>query len=286
MRPLRDLKNQIISVVESEVLSKFDRALHLTGVICYGSRVSGGARKNSDLDMMVIVKPQDGSEFYGEFHGTLRLDNEPLPVELRIYSFGRLQKLLTGEDPKRLFALNQSFVLLDKENLLEGFKSAASERYLELIREFSTELHSLNPNEILPVLQMAASEQLTIAQHLFEKKQTVAAFLCFFEFLIDYLVCVEGCLQSISGEKNSFDNERCVSNLYFLRSEKGGRFFNIDKYPWPKRYQELLGEINASLTLSQGSLVLAFSLLDKHFYSLFHKPLIVTGDQWPSVSFT
>lgn len=280
MLPIAALKENLELAISKEVLPKFDGQLNLTGLICYGSRVTGGARQNSDFDMMAIVETLDGSEFYGEFHGTLCLNEKAVPVEIRIYSLEKLKSVLVGEDPKRLYALQRSHIVLDKLGGLQDFRNAAAEKYAELIQEFKVDLQSLKSAEILPILQITASEQYRIAQHLIATKQSAAALLGFFEFLTDYLVCVEGCL---SQKSNFPSDENCISNLYFLRSEKGGRFFNIEKYPWPKRYEELIRNLNASLMSSVFSLETAFLSLDRHFQDLFDIPLILAEDKWPSV---
>jgi predicted nucleotidyltransferase len=280
---IHEIKDKLPDTISQKVLSNFGQKLTLTGLICYGSRVTGSARKNSDLDMIAVIETDDKSEFYGEYHGTIPLDEDLLAVEIRVYCTQKLHQLLDGDDPKRLFALESSLIIFDSSQELQSFTKLSSQKYKEIIENFESEVLSLNPDEIIPTLQIAASEQFTIIRDLFDKTQHLAAFTCFSELLIDYIVCTEACKRILGKSDGKPLKDSTISNLYFLRSDKGGRFLNFEKYEWPASCENLIFEINSAFSKSTNPIEDAFRILDRHFSLHFNKTLIVSQTSWPSV---
>ena len=283
MFEIKRVLERLPQALEERVLPNLGTGLKLVGALCYGSRVNGGARPNSDLDILIVVETGNDGDFYSEFHGDLKIGDGTLPVEIRAYSKSRLMKILDGEDAKRLFALKNAIVVYDVGDTLKDFAVEATAKFSQLMKDFIEELGSLSTEEVLPLLQIGGSESFAIGVELAAQRQGLAAIVKFWEFIADYIVYSEACWRILHANDNmQIWSEESVANLYFLRADKGGRFLNTLKYDWPERFASLIQELNSHFADSK-SVASAFDILDSHFNSLFGRPLLLKDSHWPAV---
>ncbi|HUP56341.1 MAG TPA: nucleotidyltransferase domain-containing protein [Bdellovibrionota bacterium] len=125
----------------------------LHGAMVYGSRVSGGARVDSDLDCLAWVE-RDGRSIELEYHGFAA----GVPLELRIQSRDVIRASIEGGEAPRIHALARSVVVFDEQGALEEIRGMAAHAIVELPRRWLESIGTSSSEDVLALIRISIAE--------------------------------------------------------------------------------------------------------------------------------
>ena len=256
----KDLQNREDQLKEAE----------LKALLLFGSRARGNARKNSDIDLLTIVEPNQIEEEKFAYHhrGTVTLDDGEFELEMPISSLNSLSRAIDEGHPILSPIVADSLVIFeDPIGLTRGLKEKARTVVAKAISDIEKSLSAGDYKNELALCRVEYRDLRNITRaalargSLASLARITEALSSFYEDMLTLLALRTSDLQEI---------HHLAKQLYYARRIKVQRYLDNERYEVADWYGQLLNELKSILEepLSSSHIDFIFAQMNKTSTSL------------------
>lgn len=253
-------------------------------VLTYGSRVTGGAREDSDFDVLVIARSK--SNLVREYHTHCSSDFGGAPLDLRIFSSQSLRNEIRKGHLAKSRTVLEGKTVFGRRKVARRFKKLAANRVEAEIHGLKQELLAVDPSQIINTMRIDFTKAFKILLDLAATGQKVASFSRLSEFMIDYYIYSKY-LRFLNDKDTLTDSD--LAKFVYFRLDRPARFLDKRKEQTDLWFQRLVERIekvyNCKTSLDKKLVESIFLILDGQFRDISGVSLLLNKSESCEVLF-